>query len=375
MTKTMMFGGLLTAAVLVAAPIGAQELRYDNGLPESHVVNVGFRHFMEALAQKSDGRITVQPFYSSLQTLVEASAGLRDGILDMGGAAPQYVPSEFPVNSFVSQLPAVAKTAVALTGADTEFVLVHCEPCRQEFFNYNHVPLSMYSNPPNQLALGSKAKPVTEPSDLAGLRLRSGGDYFRDWIEFFGGTAVSIPGPETFDAFSSGIVDGTVTSITDVAGYKLEELVSSITIVNVSPWHSATFFDMRRDLWQGMAEEDRLMMIDLVIDSTVYTAIAVDAESRRVLDDMASRVSIHEASAEFNAAHETFIAQQLEKVAAEARDKRGIADAEALAQTYFDLTIKWQKLAEGIDTTDAQQVRDLYAAEIYDKIDRAGYGM
>lgn len=371
-----LLSGFAIAAIADIAPVQAQQLlRYDNGLPESHVLNVGPKHFMEGLSEATGGEMSMQHFYSSLQTLGESAIGLRDGVLDVGAAAPQYLPGEFPVNSFVSQLPGRAKSSVAMTGADTEFVLLNCEPCLKEFLDHNQVPVTMFSNPTYQLILGQNAKQVKDPADVKGLRLRSGGDYFRDWIEYFGGVAVTVPGPDTFDAFNSGILDGTAGAIIDITGFKLEELVSSVTMIDIGPWHSATFFDFRRDFWQGLSEDMRKALIDLTIDSQIAMSIAADKENQSVIDALAARQAIIQPSDAFLAAQEEFVAVETEKVGNIARDERGVAEGPELAKAYVELTRKWQKLAEEIDQTDPAQVRALYDREIFSKIDLAAYGM
>lgn len=363
---------------LAGAPANASDmqLRYDNGIPASHVVNSGINQFLKQLDEQSDGKITATHYYGALQSVVEASAGMREGILDMGSIFPQYLPAEFPINNFITEVPGVAKTSVAMTGANTEFVLMHCKSCLAEFVKQKQLPLIMFANPTYQLILAGDNQ-VHGSAEVAGKKLRSGGNYFRAWIEHFGGVAVSVPGAEIFESMNSGIIDGTVGVLPDISGFGIEELVSSVTMIDVGAFHNGVFFGIRHDLWKEMSSETRAMVLDLAVKGQALSSVNTDKEVKRVIEVVLPKnnVVINKPDQDFLDAQAKFVEAQVINASKTAREERGIAEAENMAKQFVEITRKWTKLVEGIDASDAEQVAQLYRDEIYSKIDISKFGM
>lgn len=376
---TATIGSLAISGLVLEGTVASAselDLRYDNGIPATHVVNSGINKFLEGLGEQSEGKITATHYYGALQSVIEASAGLREGILDMGSIFPQYLPAEFPINNFITEVPGVAKTSVAMTGANTEFVLLHCASCLEEFVKQNQLPLIMFANPTYQLILGGGDE-VHGKADVAGKKLRSGGNYFRAWIEHFGGVAVSIPGAEIFESMNSGIIDGTVGVLPDVSGFGIEELVGSVTMIDVGAFHNGVFFGIRHDLWKGMSDETRAMVLDLAVQGQALSSVNTDKEVQRVIDVVLPEngVTIIEPDQDFLRAQEEFVEAQIVNASTAARDARGIADAENMAKQFVEVTRKWTNLVAGIDANDPAQVAKLYQDEIYSKIEISDFGM
>lgn len=352
------------------------QLRYDNGIGSSHMINTGVNQFLEALSAEPSVNISATHYYGALQSMAEASGGLRDSVLDMGSIFPQYLPAEFPINNFITEIPAIVKTSVAITGANTEFLLLHCNVCLEEFTNQNQLPLIMHGNPTYRVVMGGNTR-IVEPGDLVGKRLRAGGNYFRSWVEYFGGVAVNLPGSEVYEAINSGIVDGTVGVLSDVSGFGIEELVGSVTLVDVGAFHNGVFFGIRRNLWQELPVETRKLILELAIDGQAATSVSVDKEVQRIIDEVlpANDVELIEPSEAFNDAQATFVEHQIEAASNLARDERGISDAKELALRFLEITAKWTDLVNEIDVTDAAEVANLYREHIYSQIDTATFGM
>lgn len=371
--------GLVIAGLVLGGEVAEAselELRYDNGISASHVVNSGINQFIDELEEQSGGEVSVTHYYGALQSVVEASAGLREGILDIGSIFPQYLPAEFPINNFITEVPGVAKTSVIMTGANTEFVLLHCGSCLAEFVEQNQLPLIMFANPTYQLILGGENE-VHVSDDVAGMKLRSGGNYFRAWIEHFGGIAVSIPGAEIFEGLNSGIIDGTVGVLPDITGFGIEELVKSVTMVDVGTFHNGVFFGIRHDLWKSMSDERRALVLDLAVKGQALSSVNTDKEVKRVIEEVLprSKVTINEPDQDFLDAQDEFVEAQIINASTTAHDTRGIEDAEKMAREFVEITRKWTALVEEIDANDAGQVAQLYLDEIYSKIDISDFGM
>lgn len=367
----MVFG-----CVLATGAQAETSLRYDNGVAKSHAVNTGVIKFLEALSNEESLDMSGTHYYGALQSAVEASSGLRDSILDMGAIFPQYLPADFPVNSYITELPGIVKTSVAMSGANTEFVLLHCQPCLDEFTNQNQFPLIMYANPTYNLISGVNSR-IASPDDIVGKKMRAGGNYFRAWIEHFGGVAVSLNGAEIYEGMNSGIVDGTVGVLNDISGFGIEELVGSVTLLDVGAFHNASMFGVRSDFWKQLPVETRKRMIELAIDGQAETSVAIDKEVINVLDVVIPEndIEVITPSQDFVDAQAEFVTQQLADASSRATEKNQISGAEEMAQKFMEVTAKWNDLVSGIDATDPAEVSKLYREQIYSKLNMDELGM
>jgi len=87
----------------------------------------------------------------------------------------------------------------------------------------------------------------------------------------------------------------------------------------------------------------------------------------------AQGIKVHEASADFVAASQEFVKQDLAKIASLAAD-RGVADAEAKIARFSELVTKWQGLTQGVDLT-AEALGELYRKEIFEPLMGEDYAM
>ena len=86
--------------------------------------------------------------------------------------------------------------------------------------------------------MAAKGKCVQDPKDLQGMKFRAAGPTFAGMWQAAGASIVSPPSNEIYNAFQTGVVDGTDTSLGTFASTRLYEVVSCLT----APGNNALWF-------------------------------------------------------------------------------------------------------------------------------------
>ena len=75
----------------------------------------------------------------------------------------------------------------------------------------------------------SRAKPVVEPADVRGLKIRGGSREMDLMLKAAGGIISSVPSNEIYPAMQTGSLDAAVTSSTSLISFRLEEISKALT--------------------------------------------------------------------------------------------------------------------------------------------------
>lgn len=99
LTAIPLIGGVLAGPAVSET----RELRYAMGHPPgSFVVDAG-QAYADAVGEYSNGELSVKVYAMSLLNMAETSAGLRDGIADIGFVLTPYFPAEYPHTNLLSE--------------------------------------------------------------------------------------------------------------------------------------------------------------------------------------------------------------------------------------------------------------------------------
>jgi tripartite ATP-independent transporter DctP family solute receptor len=105
-------------------------------------------------------------------------------------------------------------------------------------------------------------RPITNPKDLRGLRLRvQQAKVFADTINGLGGNAVPLPWGEVIPAAQQGVIDGADLPIVNILALKAYEVSKycSMTFHNYGP----TLLVMNLDVWNGLAKDEQKLVLDV----------------------------------------------------------------------------------------------------------------
>lgn len=205
MNPTLKPLGALAAACLLAAalPAAAQnkpvELRFAHWLPAQHsLARTGFEPWAKAVEAASGGTIKVT-FYPA-QQLGKAPDHydmVRDGIADMAYISPGYQAGRFPIFA-ASELPFLAGNPGGGSAALDAWYRKHAE---REMKDVKLCLAHMHIG-----SLHSK-KTLTEPTQIAGMKIRPANGTVAQMVTLLGGTNVQVSAPEARDALEKGVAD------------------------------------------------------------------------------------------------------------------------------------------------------------------------
>ena len=377
--KTKMMTALGGAALLaLSTTADARELTFAIGHPPGSYLITGGEAFAETVAAETGGSLTAKVFPMSLLSMAETSAGLREGLADMGTVMSTYFTAEFPHTNMILDAsmmlggmgPEAAKVAgLAYAAAMAEFILTQCPECNAEFAAENQVYTGAAGTPGYAL---NCTKPVVTMEDLAGARLRIGGANWARWSGAVGATPVTMSGNEMLEALAQGVLDCIILSVPDVQNFGMGASVKHITMGAPGGVYVASLTNMNRDTWLELTAEERSAVMKGAARAAAISTWAYQAGQEEVLSKVAADgVTVHQADPAVIAKTAEFAAADRTALVGLYADK-GVTRGEEMLTAFQALLEKWVGLTQGITGADA--LADLYWSELYSKVNVATHG-
>lgn len=371
--KTLCQSAAVVAALMAAGTAHARELRLVVGVPPGGPANVGADAFAADLAARTNNELTVKIFPPSLLDMVQTFGGVRDGIVDAGYMVLNFHASDLRETQLPIELAMLGVNSYAMAGAMSEYILT-CEPCVAERLASNIVPLGNASTGAYAI-LGSS--PMTTPEEMKGKKLRAAGGAWSRWAAAMGAVGVSIPGNEIFEAMSQRTIDGAMNAPTELTSIRLKDVATHVTLdVPGGTVHGLDLTSINRDTWRSLTTEQRRAWMDAAaLGNATTTWKFVTDVARNVEEARASGKVVSTASPELKAAAQAAVEADLANIAKIAADTHGIQDAEAKIARFRELVARWEALLPADREWTAEQIADVFRAEIYSKLDAATFGM
>ena len=177
----------------------AVELRFAHWLPATHpLAKLGFEPWAKSVETASNGSIKVTLYPA--QQLGKAADHYdmsRDGIADLTWANPGYQAGRFPLFG-AGELPfLMAKPGPASAALDQWYRKYAAQEMKDVKFCLAHLHIG---------TLHSK-KPISEPSQLKGMKIRASNGTAATYMTALGATNVQVSAPESRDALEKGVAD------------------------------------------------------------------------------------------------------------------------------------------------------------------------
>lgn len=371
--------GLSVLAAMPGGPAQAQTLRIALGLPEVYAAYEPLVGFASRL--KSDVGLDARVYAMSLLTLAETAGGVRDGLTDIGFVVFPYHPVEFSEVNLIANLSMLATRGAtgplpgaAMTGATMEYTLLNCPECLAQMKANNQVYLTGASTPPYRLLC---TKPISTAEDAKGKRFRAGAANWARWSEAMGGASVTVPGNETYDAMSQGIVDCTISPLGDLVGGRYVDVSTDVTMVAPGGVFAGLgAANVNRDVWQAFTPDQRsgiLRAANRLSAEAIFAYHADDVEGLAAAK--AKGIRIHEGDATLASASDAFVDADTATISAQFTKQFKLANVDAKIATFRALIDKWKGLTADIAVTDVDRLEKLYWDEVVSKVDPATHGM
>lgn len=380
MTLKPTLAALATSAALMAAAPGAQarELTFAIGHPPGSYLIDGGETFAETLSEQTDGALTARVFPMSLLSMAETSAGLREGLADMGTVMSTYFTAEYPHTNMILDSSMLLNTlgteaqnvaGLAFTAAMAEYILTKCPECNAEFAAQNQVYTGAAGTPGYAL---NCTKKVSTLDELQGARLRIGGANWSRWSQAVGANPVTMSGNEMLEALAQGVLDCIILSIPDVQNFGMGESVTHITTGAPGGVYVASLTNMNRDTWTDLSEEERGAVMRAVAEASAVSTWAYHSNEARILDEVrASGVEVYEADAAVMERTAAFVEDDLDTLV-DTYQGQGVERAKEIMAEFKPMLEKWVGLTQDVDSAEA--LADLYWTELYSKVDVAAHG-
>ncbi|MDH2435410.1 C4-dicarboxylate TRAP transporter substrate-binding protein [Pokkaliibacter sp. MBI-7] len=229
MPSLKMFG-LASLAAIMMGTLGAAHadwsLNVNTALTQDDPMYKGLVKFKEGVEQRTDGKLTVNIFTGSQlgndeDVLEQARAGANVAVLVDGGRLANFTPEMGILGApyLVQGYPGARKLVTSKLFDSWAEKLRKASGHQVLSFNW-------WQGERNLLT----SKPVTQPSDLQGVRMRTpGAPVWLETIRAMGATPTPMGWTEVYTALQQGVIDGAEAQMSAVYGARLYEVIKHIT--------------------------------------------------------------------------------------------------------------------------------------------------
>ncbi len=249
MRKMTALAGALLGLGLASAAAQAETLKFANFMAPTHpYVESTFAPFAKAIEDGTKGEVKVQLYNGGELGAGPAEQYARavDGVAEFSISLPGYTASTFPL-TLLAELPGTIDEA---TG--TETIWKNIELFQPE---YKRVKLvGLWSSAEN--IIYSAKKPIRGLDDLKGMKIRVPSRNSGTLVEAWGGSPVSMPVSEVYNALQTGVIDAAMIDGTATKAFRLGEVASYVTL-GMKTTNSPFFIVMNRDAWNDLSDEHK----------------------------------------------------------------------------------------------------------------------
>ena len=229
-------------------------LNYSNFFPAPHKNSILAQQWCKEIEKRTNGRVKISYFPGgTLTPSAQIYDGVVRGISDIGFSCLAYTRGRFPLLEVID-LPLGYKNGPQATG----LINACYEKFRPKELDETKV-LYLHAHGPGIL---HTKKPVYKLEDLKGMRIRATG-LSAKVVTALGGTPVGTTQTETYDALRTGVVDGALSPMEAMQGWKWGEVVSSTTQNFGSSYTTGMFIVMNKAKWEALPPDIKKVFEDV----------------------------------------------------------------------------------------------------------------
>ena len=239
-------GGKNDSSESNASQTRVYKFNYSVFFPPTHSQAVLANEWAAEIKARTDNRVRITVFAGGALTKADQCyQGVVNGISDIGMSAFAYTRGRFPLLEGLD-LPVGYPDGISATRiVDTLTRQYHPEEINDTHMLYVH------AHGPGVLA---SKRPVTTLEDFKGQKVRATG-FCAKIVERLGGSPVSMPQGDTYEALQKGVVDATFCPIETLNGWKQGEVISSVTDSTRIGYTTAFFVTMNKKKWDALPED------------------------------------------------------------------------------------------------------------------------
>jgi TRAP-type C4-dicarboxylate transport system substrate-binding protein len=211
-----------TQSVAAEKPI---ELNLSHIMSAVSYPHLGFQYYAKKINERTNGRVKITVYATGvLAPPAKVYESIVAGINDIGHHCSAYSPGPFPASE-AAFLPLPAVNAYSFSRMATDF---------WAHFKLKELDKTIffYAGTPGPYLIATVDKPVLKPEDLKGLKMRAIGPCV-DLMKMWGGTPVSMPMGDVYEALSKKVIDGGILPLEAIASFKFGDHIKYATVAPV----------------------------------------------------------------------------------------------------------------------------------------------
>ena len=258
MSKFRMMAAVTAATCALTVGAEAQTLLISNDPgPNRGVRAEAVNQLSKLISEASGGALTVENNWGgALFKTTAALDSLSAGVADMGLIVGPYAQSEVPELA-VGGLPMINASPWVMMNAMHELFTTN-EAIKARLEERNLVFINFYALP--TALLGCNGGQIASVKDVDGVKI-SRTNSVSDLFQPLGGNMVNMPIYEVYQSMQTGLIDCTVTYGYFASATKLDELLETITPIEVSS-SIVLATVMNRDTFESLSEEEQAAVLE-----------------------------------------------------------------------------------------------------------------
>lgn len=285
---------------LVAGAADAQTLRLSHNAAAGNPKDLASIRFAELVAEKSEGRLTVQVggaavFGDDVESLTQMRLGTLDLSANSQGPTSTIVP-EFGVLGLPFLFSDLPTAWEVLDGEVGETLDAAAQ-------THGLKVLAFWDNGIRHVS--NNVRPINAPEDLAGIRLRTPPDPVTIAIfEALGANPTPLAFSELYIALQQGVMDGQENPLMNIWSSKLHEVQRYISLT--AHKYESTPLLVSKMVWDGLSSDDQSALLAAAREAQAYNRELVAASDEEL------RGKLEAAGIQFNEVdHAPFVEQTL----------------------------------------------------------------
>lgn len=248
----VLVGIMICAFLFTSIPLHAQEkvvkLRYSNFFPPVHPISKLAEEWIKEIEKRTEGRVKISYFPgNTLAPPPQAYDSTVKGIVDIAQNLLAYSPGRLPLSEVLQQ-PLGYTSGYQGTKLANEYYKKF-KP--KEFDDVKIMYL-------HGIAPGTfhTKKEIKSFDDIKGLRIKANAEN-ADIVKVLGGSPVTMPITETYDALQKGLAEGILLPNEALKGWRFAEVVKwSIDSAAVS-YLTSMYVIMNKNKWNSLSKKDQ----------------------------------------------------------------------------------------------------------------------
>lgn len=226
--------------------------------PATSPFNKAWEQFAADLEAKTNGACKLELYPGEqLGKGADMVSMVANGITDIGWVVGAFFPGQFPVTE-VLNLPLLGIPS-SQVGAKSLWDMYQATPQMQEEWSKG-MHLITFSASGYQF-LNTKTKQITVPADVKGMKIRVAGSNPSKIIEILGGSPVSMPPPDMYEALDKGVIDGYSLDWMGMRSFNLQDVTKyAMNMPFVSVPHGIV---MNQKKWDSLPDEVKAVFDEL----------------------------------------------------------------------------------------------------------------